>query len=135
MIPLPVLVSQEHQNVILYGQWPDFGITAAIVAAIALTGTAAKVAGVTISQTAVTAETVLSGEVGGDRALRTRSALDSQIGFGLLNLDQWTAILPEQVDFLWLLRQVSCSHSCSAACILPADVVGASDVAEQLNAC
>ena len=38
------------------------------------------------------------------------------------------------MDFLWLLQWVSCSHSCSAACIAPADVVGASDVVKQLNA-
>ena len=63
----------------------DFGITAAIVAALAVTATAAMVAGVAISQTAVTAETVLSGEV--DGALQTQSALDSHIGLGLLNLD------------------------------------------------
>ena len=44
-------------------------------------------------------------------------------------------LLQERVDSLWLLRRVSCSHSCSAACVLPADVVGASDVVEQLNAC
>ena len=44
-------------------------------------------------------------------------------------------LLQEQVDSLWLLRRVSCSHSCSAACVAPADVVGASDVVEQLNAC
>ena len=117
MIPLPVLVSQELQNVILYGQWRDFGITAAIVAAIALAGTAAKVAGVTISQMAMTAETVLSGEVG--RALWTRSALNSHIGFELLNLDQWTALLQERVNSLWLLRWVSGSHSCNAACVSP----------------
>ena len=98
VIPLPVLVSQEHQNVILYGQWRDFGLTAAIVAAIALAATAVVVAEVTISQTAVTAETVLSGKVG--KALQTQNVLDSRIGFGLLNLDQWTVLFQERVDSL-----------------------------------
>ena len=44
-------------------------------------------------------------------------------------------LLQERVDSFWLLWQVSCSHSCSAACVAPADVVGASDVVQQLNAC
>lgn len=33
-----------------------------------------------------------------------------------------------------LLWQASCSDSCSAACVAPADVVGASDVVKQLSA-
>ena len=49
VIPLPVLVSQECLQIILYRQQRDFGITAAIVAAIAVAATAATVAGVAIS--------------------------------------------------------------------------------------
>ena len=60
----------------------------------------ATVAGVAISQTAVTAETVdqLSGRV--SESLQTQSALDTHIGLGLLNLNQHTVLLQEQVDSL-----------------------------------
>ena len=109
MIPLPGLVSQERS-----GDHPSWTaarlwITAAIVAAIAVAATAAMLAGVAVSQTAVTAETVdqLSGRV--SESLQARSALDSHMGLGLLNLNQQTALLQEQVDSLWLLQQVSCT--------------------------
>ena len=60
----------------------------------------ATVAGDAISQTTVTIENVnqLSGRV--SKSLQTQSALDSHIGLGLLNLNQKTVLLQEQVDSL-----------------------------------
>ena len=74
MIPLPCWCLKNVRGSSFIDGGRDFGITAAVVA---VTATVATVAGVAISQTAVAAETVLSGEVGG--ALRMRSALDSHI--------------------------------------------------------
>ena len=53
VIPLPVLMSQEHQEIILNQQLSDFGITTAIVAAIAVAATVVTVTGVAILQMAV----------------------------------------------------------------------------------
>lgn len=58
VISLPVLVSQGRQEIILYRQRRDLGMTAAIVATIAVAAAATAVAEVAISHLAVTADTV-----------------------------------------------------------------------------
>ena len=63
------------------------GITAAVIAAIAISATAATVAGITVSQNAATAETVNTLAAHVTQALETQNTIDSHIQLGMLNLN------------------------------------------------
>lgn len=91
LIPLEVEVPHVGQELILYRERRDFGITAAVIAASALSATAATVARITVSQSAATAETVNTLAARVTQALETQNTINSHIQLGMLNLNQQTA--------------------------------------------
>lgn len=118
IVPLPVSHSGENQ-LILTRHKRDFGIITAITTAIATAATAAAVSRIALSQSLpiVTASTVnkLSGEVA--EALSTQNNLNAFIQLGILNLSQQTALLQEQLDFLWETHMASCSPIFMHVCV------------------
>ena len=69
-----------------------------MIAVITVSAATATVAGLTVAQTSLVVDSVdrLAGQV--SKVLQTQNALNSHIKFGLLNLNQQTALLQEQVD-------------------------------------
>ena len=93
---------------------------------------AAMVAGLATAQTSLVSDTMekLARQV--NDALQTQNVLDVHIKFGLLNLNQETALLEEQVD-VWLVQQMSCSHFYHSICATSVNFANASYVVKQLN--
>ena len=116
----------------LYGEKRDSGETAAVVAVIAVSATAAMVAGLAIAQISLVSDTVdkLARQV--NDVLQTQNALNAHIKFGLLNLNQETALLEEQVD-VWLVQQMSYSHFYHSICMKSVNIANASYVVKQLK--
>lgn len=85
------------------------GITAAVIAVITIPPTATAEASVATSQSAAVIGTMdtLSGEVA--MALIVQNSVNTQIQLVILNLNQQTALLQEQLDFLWETHVISCS--------------------------
>ena len=75
----------------------DIKITAAVVAVITVSAASVTVTGLAMAQMSLVADTVdrLTGKV--SKVLQAQTALNSHIKFGLLNLNQQTALLQEQV--------------------------------------
>ena len=69
-----------------------------MIAVITVSAATATVAGLTVAQTSLVVDSVdrLAGQI--SKVLQTQNALNSHIKFGLLNLNQQTALLQEQVD-------------------------------------
>ena len=63
-----------------------------------------------MSQNAATAETVNTLAARVTQALESQNTMDSHIQLGMLNLNQQTALLQEQINVLWMVQQASCSH-------------------------
>lgn len=84
-----------------------FGITVAVIAVITISPTATAVASVATSQSAAGTMDTLSGEVA--MALIVQNSVNTQIQLVILNLNQQTALLQEQLDFLWETHVISCS--------------------------
>ena len=88
LVPLVVEDPHDGPELILYRERRDFGITAAVIAAIAISATAATVAGITVSQNTATAETVNTLAARVTQALETQNTMDSHIQLVMLNLNQ-----------------------------------------------
>ena len=134
LVPLVVEDPHDGRELILYRERRDFGITAAVIAAIAISATAATVAGITVSQSAATAETVNTLAARVTQALETQNTINSHIQLGMLNLNQQTALLQEQINVLWMVQQASCSHFYHSACVTLMEVKNMSFEVQRLNA-
>ena len=93
IIPLPITKKAKQTEMTLYREKRDSGETAAVGAVIAVSAAAAMVAGLAMAQTSLVSDTVdkLARQV--NDALQTQNALNVHIKFGLLNLNQQTALL------------------------------------------
>ena len=60
--------------------------------------------------------------------------MDSHIQLGMLNLNQQTALLQEQINVLWMVQQASCSHFFHSACVTLMKVKNMSFEVQRLNA-
>lgn len=104
-----------------------------VVAVIALSAAAATIAGLAMAQTSLVSDTVDKLVRQMIAAVHTQNALNVHIKFGLLNLNQQTSLLWEQAYFLWLVQQMSCSHSCHSICVTSVNIANASYEVKQLN--
>lgn len=88
----------------------------AVIAVITISPTATAVASVATSQSAAVIGTMdmLSGEVA--MALIVQNSVNTQIQLVILNLNQQTALLQEQLDFLWETHVISCSLLSFSVC-------------------
>uniref|UniRef100_A0A8C8UEE4 Retroviral envelope protein GP41-like domain-containing protein n=1 Tax=Peromyscus maniculatus bairdii TaxID=230844 RepID=A0A8C8UEE4_PERMB len=112
----------------------DFGITAAIVAAVAASAVTATAAGLALSQTVQQAAVIntLSERVAG--ALDIQQTLNGQLHFGILMLNQQASLLQEQIDILWIRQHMLCAYGVSEVCITPHAAFNASAKVAELNA-
>ncbi|XP_037066688.1 uncharacterized protein LOC119089013 [Peromyscus leucopus] len=110
-IPFPARVMDDELPVLLSRHKRDFGITAAIVTAIAVSATAAAVAAASLATAVPTAKALntLSGSTA--QALYTQMAVNMQLQRGIVLLNQRVDLLQEQID---ILQQVI-----TAACVVP----------------
>ncbi|XP_060057300.1 uncharacterized protein LOC132541324 [Erinaceus europaeus] len=109
-LPILLTVIKNREELVLYRQKRDFGITAAVVAIISACATAATVAGLALSQSSAAASTIDQLAERVSEGLQMQNTLNAQIHMGILNLNQQTALLQEQVDALWKMHDATCSH-------------------------
>uniref|UniRef100_A0A8C6QYM4 Retroviral envelope protein GP41-like domain-containing protein n=1 Tax=Nannospalax galili TaxID=1026970 RepID=A0A8C6QYM4_NANGA len=95
----------------------DFGITAAIVAAIVVSAGAATAAAVALT-TGVQTATVLN-ELAGKTAmaLEAQEQINGMLKAGILMINQRVDLLQEQVDMLGQMLQVGCIHQMQGLCV------------------
>ena len=105
----------------------------AVVAAIVTAVVPATATRIAISQTAAVASTVDSLARQVATAVDTQYSLNERIHQGILQLNLQTALLQEQLDFLWDLHIVSCSPSFHHICATPRPVKNLSATVSQLN--
>lgn len=105
-----------------------------VIAAIAISATAASVASVAISQSAAVTGTVdmLSGKVA--TALTLQNSINNHIQLVILKLNHQTALLQEQLDFLYETYVISCSTFYYSVCVTPIKVLNSSKAVGDLNA-
>ncbi|XP_060046353.1 uncharacterized protein LOC132538136 [Erinaceus europaeus] len=132
-LPIPLTVIKNREELVLYRQKRDFGVTAEVVSIIAACATAATVAGLALSQSAAAASTIDQLAERVSEGLQKQNTLNAQIHMGILNLNQQTALLQEQVDALWKMHDATCSHFFRATCVTPLQVQNASEQLRVLN--
>ncbi|KAL6030444.1 hypothetical protein STEG23_025180 [Scotinomys teguina] len=87
--------------VYLYRPKRDFDIMAAIVAAIAVSATAATAVGITVSENVQTVTTVNKLAERVSSTVDLQNQINGPFHFGLLTLNEQMVLLQEQVDILW----------------------------------
>ncbi|XP_044089573.1 uncharacterized protein LOC122895871 [Neovison vison] len=103
---LPVLLRHKR----------DFGITAAVIAAIAASTAAAAMALTTSVQTAATLNNV-TGLVA--EALATQDQINGHLHAGILIVNQRVDLVQEQVDILGSLLAIGCIRNMPGLCVTP----------------
>nr|XP_044991102.1 uncharacterized protein LOC123455094 [Jaculus jaculus]XP_044991103.1 uncharacterized protein LOC123455094 [Jaculus jaculus] len=101
-VPWPV---EAPSAVTLFRSKRDFGITAAIITAIAVSATAATAAAVMLTTTVQTAATLNNLSAGVAEALDVQGNINSQLKADILLLNQRVDLVQEQVDVLMELAQ------------------------------
>ena len=117
-VPIPVRVDTGTFPIahLLRTKW-DFGITAALVSAIAVSAAAAMTAAVAMAATTQIAETVNEIVERTASTMTTLKSIDGHLKAGILTVNQRVDLLQEQVDDLVTLTSVGCIHSLSSLCI------------------
>ncbi|KAL6090492.1 hypothetical protein STEG23_023935 [Scotinomys teguina] len=111
------LKAQAEYPVYLYRPKSYFDITAAVVAAIAVSTTDATAAGIAVSQNVQTVITVNKLPERVSSALDLQNQVNGHLHFELLTLNQQMVLEQEQMDILWAQQHVQCAHSFSSVCI------------------
>ncbi|XP_044091581.1 uncharacterized protein LOC122897413 [Neovison vison] len=114
-IPIPVQVDSNNLPVLLRHK-RDFGITAAVIAAIAASTAAAAIALTTSVQTAATLNNV-TGLVA--EALATQDQINGHLHAGILIVNQRVDLVQEQVDILGSLLAIGCISNMPGLCVTP----------------
>ena len=86
----------------------DFGITAAIVAAITTAAVGATVSAVALSSSIQTASTLNNLSANVAHALDLQTSLNAQVKGSLMIVNQRIDLVQEQVDTLWQLAHLGC---------------------------
>lgn len=113
-VPVPV---DAPSALTLYRPRRDFGITAAIVAAIGLAVAAASAAAVSLSTSVQTAHALNNLSAGVATALSTQVNVNSQLKGGIMLLNQRIDLLQEQADLTLQLVQLGCERNLPGLCI------------------
>lgn len=102
---------------ILFRPKRDFGVTAAIVAAIAVSAAAATAAAVSLASTEQTAATVNNLSAGVAEALAIQGNINSQLKAGIMFLYQRVDLFQEQAYVMMELVQLECEWKYSGLCV------------------
>ncbi|XP_034361325.1 uncharacterized protein LOC117710526 [Arvicanthis niloticus] len=119
-VPIPVEADPEQFPVLsLLRHKRDFGITAAIVAAIVTSAASATTAAVAMASQVQTAETVNSIVEQTAAALTTQREINAHLTSGILLANQSIDIVQHQVEELFRVIQASCVYSMRGLCVTP----------------
>uniref|UniRef100_H0Y1E9 Retroviral envelope protein GP41-like domain-containing protein n=1 Tax=Otolemur garnettii TaxID=30611 RepID=H0Y1E9_OTOGA len=131
-LPMPVNRNSNFP-ISLSRQKRDFGIIAAAIAIIAALAASAVATGIAIS-TSVQTDNILNNlNALTAQALDTQQQINAHLRLAILNLNQQTFLLQEQVDLLWNLQGVSCLPPFNSICVTPWKVKNASEAVKTLN--
>lgn len=116
---MPFLVEASPRDFLLVLQRPkrDFGITAAVIASIAIGSAAVAAAAIVLTTSGETAATVNSIVSQTTEALQTQKAVNAHLKEGLMLLNQRIDILQEEIDMVYQLHNVICQPSHKAVCV------------------
>ncbi|XP_060232769.1 uncharacterized protein LOC132651548 [Meriones unguiculatus] len=113
-IPIPV---ETPSTLSLFRQKRDFGITAAIVTAIAVSAAATTAAGLAMANSVQTSTTVNQLSAGVAEAMNLHVSASTQLKGGLMILNQRLDLMEERIDILFQLAQLGCERKIGALCI------------------
>ena len=102
----------------LFRQRRDFGITAAMVTAIALAAGGAATAAISMAQTVNIAETLNKVAETAAAAMDGQAGVTAQLRGGLLIVNQRIDLVQEQVHILWQLAQLGCEVKMPGLCVM-----------------
>uniref|UniRef100_A0A8C7ERV4 Retroviral envelope protein GP41-like domain-containing protein n=1 Tax=Neovison vison TaxID=452646 RepID=A0A8C7ERV4_NEOVI len=118
-VPIPVSIPDDKLPVVLSRKKKDFGITAAVVTALAISTAAATAAVVSLAATRPTAEAVNTLAEGMAAALQTQTQINAHLQAGILIVNQRVDLVQEQVDILGALLGLGCIAPFLAICVTP----------------
>ncbi|KAL6033011.1 hypothetical protein STEG23_015479 [Scotinomys teguina] len=113
-IPVPV---EAPKAMSLFRQKRDFGITAAIIGAIALAAAGVATAAVAMTPTVLTAQTLNNLSPNVAQALDIQKNINAQLKGGLMVTNQRIDLVQEQIETLWQLAQIGCEWKYPGLCI------------------
>lgn len=115
---MPVLVNTDELPVLLQPR-RDFGITAAIMAAIAASADAATAAAIALTTSVQTAAALnnVTGQLA--EALATQEQINGHLHVGILIVNQRVDLIQEQLDILEGLLVVGCISNMKGICVMP----------------
>ena len=113
-VPVPLEIPS---TITLHRQKRDFGITAAVVVAMAASAAAATAAGIAMATSVQSSTTVeqLSSSVA--EAIDQHSVLSAQLKGGLMIVNQRIDLVEERLEILLQLAQLGCDKKSGALCI------------------
>uniref|UniRef100_H0XK29 Retroviral envelope protein GP41-like domain-containing protein n=1 Tax=Otolemur garnettii TaxID=30611 RepID=H0XK29_OTOGA len=126
-LPMPVNRTTNFP-ISLSRQKRDFGIIAATVTIIATLAASAVAAKIAVSTSLQTAHTLNNLSALTAQALDSQQLVNTHLKLAILNLNQQTFLLQEQVELLWNLQGVSCLPPFNSICVTPWKVKNASKV-------
>lgn len=113
----------------LYRQKRDFGITAALIAAITVALAASATAAVALSTTVQTATALNNISAATAQALQNQAHINSHLKGGLMVLNQRVDLVQDQVDTLWEVAQLGCQWRLPGLCVTSVPFVNGSHAA------
>ncbi|XP_052594111.1 uncharacterized protein LOC128110428 [Peromyscus californicus insignis] len=116
-IPVPVRIDDAQLPVVLSRQKRDFGITAAIVTAIALSDTAAGLAAASMATSVPTAQALNELSSNTAKALQSQNAINVHLHRGITLLNQRVDLLQEQIDIMEGVLTSACIAPMTGLCI------------------
>jgi hypothetical protein len=116
-VPVPVEANPEKFPIMSLKR--DFGITAAIVTAIAVSAASAVTVGIAMAYQVNTAGTISQITEKTSEALLTLQRVDSHISSGLMLVNQRVDILQHNMEQMMDVIQMSCVASTPYMCITP----------------
>lgn len=115
-LPVPTKIEEGELEILLCPR-RDFGITAAIVAAIAVSATAATVAGISLATSIPTAEALNNLTASTAEALQTNLAVVQHLRAGIMIVNQRVDLLQESVEQIEGMLAAHCVRSMPGVCV------------------
>ena len=126
-VPIPVSIPEDKLPVVLSRKKRDFGITAAVVTALAISTAAATAAAVSLATTIPTAE-VVNTPAEEWRLSFKQSQINAHLQAGILIVNQRVDLVQEQVDIWGALLGLGCIVPFPAICVTPIAYTNMSDL-------
>ncbi|KAI5136568.1 Olfactory Receptor 2G6 [Manis pentadactyla] len=132
-VPFPGEASPHDFPLLLHCPKRDFGITAAIIAAVAVASAAAAVAAVALSSAIETAQTLNSVICDTATALQSQANINAHLCEGLLLVNQRVDSIQEETDMLLRLQHLPCQPIYKALCVTPVQFTDLQNLSRNLS--